>query len=141
MAAEGEMKPLPRARDCETNVLGCCISDPGLIDKHGITPGLFYEERDGIILNTIIEMKAKNLLIGDLEVWEHLKKKGLREKLCGLCPGGSIFNYLGLLVYWSVQGNTKVEVEKLKKFTLKRALWKRAHQIIRSMEKEVYVNG
>ncbi|MDA2920336.1 hypothetical protein MYX76_12735 [Desulfobacterota bacterium AH_259_B03_O07] len=130
------MKPLPRSESCEKNLLGCCIENPDLIDKHNITPNLFYEERDKIIFNTIVEMKSKNLPIGDLEIRQYLIKKGKIKRVNSLCPSDSAFVYMGNLAYLAIQGNTKNEVARLKQVQLKRELWKKAHRLIQSIERE-----
>jgi len=132
--------PLPRCEQSEKNFLGCCIHDPSLIAKHKITRDLFYEQRDVMILDAILAMQAKGLSIGDLEIWEHFKERGLREKINELCPSGSIFVYLGNLAYNAIQGNTAREVEKLRYFALRRQLWFDAQRLINSIEKESLID-
>ncbi|MDA2921495.1 hypothetical protein MYX76_18720, partial [Desulfobacterota bacterium AH_259_B03_O07] len=56
------------------SLLKICLGehDPNLIDRHNITPGIFYEERDKIIVNSILDMRKKGQPVGDLELREYL---------------------------------------------------------------------
>jgi len=125
-----QTKLLPRNEDYEKNILGNCILRPSIIDKYGITGEFFYEARDKIIFNSILDMRKKGQPIGDLELREYLTQKKLIEKV-----GGGFF-YIGSLTDNAIRGNIKTEVQRLRQAANLRRLWELAHRLIQAIERE-----
>jgi len=122
---------LPRYEEIEKNVIGICITNPSLIDKYDITVDEFYESRDQMIFKSILDMRAKGIKIGDVELRQHLIDTNLIKKVSGGFP------YIGSLTDNASENyDIDYQVRKLKEASRQRQLWKYGHKLSQLIEKE-----
>ena len=125
-----DIKSLPHFKEYENNILGCTLRGEMLADQwNGLLPNDFYDTRNQIIAQAILQMRNKKIPIDVLTFTQFLKEQNLYEDIKG-------FSYIGYLVETAISpANSPYHIEEVIKASQLRQLWELHHRGIQAIER------
>ena len=106
------MRKMPFHMESEEGVLGSCLLDPSRIGKLEINPEDFYDRKNQILWQVLLDMYIENPAIDALMIGSELEKRNQIESVGGFDRLLSLQDYIGVSAY---SQHYAKEVKKLAK--------------------------
>ena len=119
-------RKIPNDIDAEKSILGACFLSKYALQKaiESLTPDDFYNENNGIIFNTMINLFDKNVSIDIVTVTSNLKNNNKLKKIGGV-------NYLEEIInFVPTASNIDYYIQIVEETSLLRSLIKEAGEIV-----------